>query len=407
MDRTICCKLSSSGKGESIIVDENARKRIFYLRSLVAGNGINITNTSDSLIISKDEIINDTIEGKIYHQNVNLILSNEAKLINVTFLEDVCISGYGEIVDCVFQKKPIINVHKITYTRNVVLPNNTSFNADKILFSDCTIKNIGAINCKELKIKNCLIMELLINITCDEINMSDSSIKTYELNLNSNIVYVKNYINPSFDCKLCNIKSNNMFLYDNIIKSQDTKLSGNIKIHGTIHSDKLYIKGVLEGKMDVNSIELDVYCDSIYINDSTWLSKIANINISKSVFYNSVISCNNTYINSDNFNINNSSINLTDSIFSINIKKLVSNCNILVINDGCNGSFGGDWYTLSDNLVTIKSKNNKIRLLPSFFECNKSPIISDEPITITALPSISNKQASGVTFKPPYNFTVQ
>lgn len=414
MDNSVCCKNMSVGKGESILVSENATRRVFKYKSIAAGEGIQLSSNSDEIVISRvdnSDFLESDHDGVEFNK-ANIILAHGVTLSNCTFKQKSNISGYGIVKDCIFMDETTIDVKMIHYTTDCKFY-NTTLSADKIIIDGCTLRKVSSIKCNELKMKTASIISPSISIQANVINCEESVISSADTFISANHLLTVSYTSPLFDGKLLRLHCNYVECKAKLCSVKEVNIISTEFVFSAKHAINAKIVKLstdIRGSLDIIAETIIVNSTSIELNSCKWevsgsLHLLANklnckqFNINA---VNSCVSCNifDATISGKLFNLigGNSSI--------IKIEKMQTDDILVELEGTTHTCLGGDWSTTADNLVKIGKNNTGIQLLPSFLESVKTPFLVSEYTKIKTLPTVSNKSSICVSHIPPQNFSV-
>jgi hypothetical protein len=416
MDNNVCCKNVTLGNGESILVSENAFRREFRYKSLVAGDGIQLLSKSNEIIISRKDnnnFLEESYSNKTF-TDTNIILSHGVVISDCTFIGKSYILGYGTVKDCIFLDETNINVDKIHYTTNCKFYNSTLI-ANTIILDECTLKKVSYIECSELNMKTSSILTDKIVIRSTIIKCEDSVIQSDDTFIVSNYLDTLAYTSPIFEGKLLKINSNYIncrakFCNVDELNIISTTLTCSVN-YFTIKARIANFACDISGSMDVNASIIILNSINVDLSSSKWnvvdgsihlLINKLNANMFTVNTTKSCVSC-----NIFDANITGKFLNVVGGNNSIiKIEKMFTNDILVELENTNYTSLGGDWSTTADSLVKIGPNNVDIRLLPSFLQSVKAPFIAGEFTKIKTLPTISNKSSVGVSHIPSQNFSI-
>lgn len=423
---SVCCKIGSIGIGESIVADENARKQVFGFKSLVAGNGIKLKSTRESIIISQvqttdQSIIKGEIDGLGFQDAVYLHLLPGSEIKNCNFYGATIISGQGTISNCVFHAYTELSVGTIYYDQNVKFTTDSSLNADVLELKSCSMSKIEHIYCNEIILNDASIISSTLDINSDCLLAQNSVITANNIYAKINRISSTTLTSHLFDCtgKLT-LYSDNICTQGKLCKSMNAEIrcvtldGGNIET-----SSKFYFEGNMTGSVNLDCSSVMIFVKYVELKDSTW-----NLKNSESLISAKYFKCDNTRIfiseNSSNAEINIDNLSCSNCEYFLNIdsatvKVLIDNAllysaSLLSVSEKAKLPsivLGGNFETDNDHLFSIKTSNPKVKLLSSILSCAKTPFVTIGHILVQALPSISNRQSTNVSYKPPHHMIYQ
>lgn len=373
------------GNGEP--VSNGIFRRTYLFKSLVAGKGIKLQSTPDTIVISQDaNILNGLLTGIhkniTFEEDVEITMATGSVFENCIFNGKATILGYGKIKNCVFNKPATLGVHTIKYTKPIKFIENVTFQATYIMLKTCLIEKINNIDCKYFTMKNASIKTNLLVLHATSIEVINSNISADKVHINSTYFNCESFTAPFFDVREeLKLQSSDIDLGGHLCKTQNTMITCNsLEGEGSIESINLTINGNINGSLAINVKSLELFSSSIKGDNHNW-------NISNDVF-----------ISAKFMYSSNSIIKLTKCNGMITIDKLFGST-LFDIYGESDITVGGNWSTTDDHLIRLE-KYSKLKLLPSIFASARCPFSAVDPTQIMSLPSLVSKQS-------PYVFSKQ
>jgi len=422
---SVCCKLGSVGVGEPIIVDENARRQIFNFKSIVAGEGIKLKSTRETIEISQKQttnqsIIKDKISNTEFQDKVNLHLLPGSIIKNCDFYGVTKISGQGTISNCVFYNDVELSVGVIYYDKDVKFTTNSSIKSDVLELKACSLSKLKYIHCNEIILHDASIMSSILDIDSDCLQAQNSVIMASDIYAKINRILSNTLTSHLFNCtgKLT-LRSNDICIQGKFCESNSAEIRCDTLNNGDIQTlSKMYFEGNMSGTINLDCSSVMIIAKYVELNNSTW-----NLKNSRSLISAKYFKCDNTQIfiseNTSDVEVNIGYLSCSNCDYFLNIdseciRVMIDNsslsCKLLHVSEKAKSPsiiLGGNFETDADHLFSIKASNPKVKLLSSILSCMKTPFVTLGYILIQALPSISNKQSTNVSYKPPHHMICQ